>query len=155
MTIVAPFKEGTVPGLQPQGGLVREQEGLCTLQNQPRENATQGAYSVPPTPHLTMVHRTPPSTPRHPVEPDAGSWTQSTPPHRHLSRRGQRHTTPPPTPLRRKTLGQGGEGREWRGEGRRREGKERGEERGKGGSLDRIAVKHVKATMSLCDITTC
>ena len=27
-TIVVPFKEGTVPGLQPQGGLLREQEGL-------------------------------------------------------------------------------------------------------------------------------
>ena len=29
MTIVLPFKEATVPGLQPQGGLLREQEGLC------------------------------------------------------------------------------------------------------------------------------
>ena len=37
MTIVGPFKEGTVPGLQPQGGFLREQEGLCTLQKQPRE----------------------------------------------------------------------------------------------------------------------
>ena len=37
-TIVVPFKEGTVPGLQPQGGFLREQEGLCTLQKQPREN---------------------------------------------------------------------------------------------------------------------
>ena len=27
MTIVLPFKEATVPGLQPQGGLLREQEG--------------------------------------------------------------------------------------------------------------------------------
>ena len=26
------FQEGTVPGLQPQGGLLREQEGLCILQ---------------------------------------------------------------------------------------------------------------------------
>ena len=28
MTIVVPFKEGTVPGLQPQGGFLRELEGL-------------------------------------------------------------------------------------------------------------------------------
>ena len=33
-----PFKEGTVPCLQPQGGLLREQEGFCTLQKQPGEN---------------------------------------------------------------------------------------------------------------------
>ena len=32
MTIVVPFKEGTVPGLQPQGRFLREQERLCTLQ---------------------------------------------------------------------------------------------------------------------------
>ena len=38
MTIVVPFKEGTVPGLQPQGEFLKEQEGLCTLQEQPREN---------------------------------------------------------------------------------------------------------------------
>ena len=38
MTIVVPFKEGTVPGLQPQGGFLGEQEGLCTLQEQPRTN---------------------------------------------------------------------------------------------------------------------
>ena len=28
-----PFKEGTVPCLQSQGGLLRDQEGFCTLQN--------------------------------------------------------------------------------------------------------------------------
>ena len=33
MTMVVPFKEGTVPGLQPQGGFLREQEGTCTLKN--------------------------------------------------------------------------------------------------------------------------
>ena len=33
-----PFKEGTVPCLQPQGGFLREQEGFCTLQKQPGEN---------------------------------------------------------------------------------------------------------------------
>ena len=38
MTIVVPFKEGTVPGSQPQGGFLREQEGFCTLQEQPRTN---------------------------------------------------------------------------------------------------------------------
>ena len=38
MTIVVPFKEGTVPGLQPQGGFLRDQEGFCTLQKQPIEN---------------------------------------------------------------------------------------------------------------------
>ena len=38
MTILVPFKEGTVPGLQPQGGSLSEQEGLYTLRKQPREN---------------------------------------------------------------------------------------------------------------------
>ena len=33
-----PFKEGTVPCLQPQGGFLREQEGFCTLQKHPGEN---------------------------------------------------------------------------------------------------------------------
>ena len=33
-----PFKEGTVPCLQPQEGFLREQEGFCTLQKQPGEN---------------------------------------------------------------------------------------------------------------------
>ena len=45
MTIVVPFKEGTVPGSQPQGEFFREQEGLCTLQDQPRENADSCATS--------------------------------------------------------------------------------------------------------------
>ena len=35
-----PFKEGTVPCLQPQGGFLREQEGFCTLQKQPGENSS-------------------------------------------------------------------------------------------------------------------
>ena len=32
-----PFKEGRVPCLQPQGGMLREQEGFCALQKQPSE----------------------------------------------------------------------------------------------------------------------
>ena len=38
--VLVSLKEGTVPGLQAQGGFLREQEGLCTLQKQPRENTT-------------------------------------------------------------------------------------------------------------------
>ena len=38
MTIVVPFKEGTVPGSEPREGSLREQEGFCTLQKQPRGN---------------------------------------------------------------------------------------------------------------------
>ena len=38
-----PFKEGTVPCLQPQGGFLREQEGFCALQKQPGENTVCGA----------------------------------------------------------------------------------------------------------------
>ena len=39
-----PFKEGSVPCLQPQGGFSREQEGFCTLKKRPGENT--GAYAV-------------------------------------------------------------------------------------------------------------
>ena len=38
MTIVVLVKEGTVPGLHPQVRFLREQNGLCTVLKQPREN---------------------------------------------------------------------------------------------------------------------
>ena len=50
LTLVVPFKEGTVPGL-------REQEGLCTLQKQTRENSACGVSHAQMW--LRSVHRTP------------------------------------------------------------------------------------------------
>ena len=41
-----PFKEDTVPCLQPQGGFLREQEGLCALQKQPSENTDVHVLSM-------------------------------------------------------------------------------------------------------------
>ena len=41
-----PFKEGTVPCLQPQGGFLREQEGFCTLQKQPGENTDRVGQAI-------------------------------------------------------------------------------------------------------------
>ena len=43
--MVLPFKESTVAGLWLQGGFLREQEGLCALQKQPREKPLPTALS--------------------------------------------------------------------------------------------------------------
>ena len=40
-----PFKEGTVPGLQPQGGFLTEQEGFCTLQHSLERTLSGSTYS--------------------------------------------------------------------------------------------------------------
>ena len=39
-------EEGTVPCLQSQGGYLREQEGFCKLQRQPRENTAQTLFQI-------------------------------------------------------------------------------------------------------------
>ena len=51
-----PFKEGTVPCLQPQGGFLREQEGFCTLQKQPGENTEplELCHCCTPTPMILV-----------------------------------------------------------------------------------------------------
>ena len=51
MTIVVPFKEGTVPDSQPQGGFLGEQERLCNLwpSKQHKENnvpTTEGTHRL-------------------------------------------------------------------------------------------------------------
>ena len=54
-----PFKEGTVPCLQPQGKFLREQEGFCTLLKQPGENTASHAATRQLLPYyMSMLLRT-------------------------------------------------------------------------------------------------
>ena len=51
--IVVPFKEGTVPGLQPQGGFLKEQEGSVPFKSSLER--TLAASSVPSNCLLTLA----------------------------------------------------------------------------------------------------